>query len=231
MPGARTMAVATLALVMLGASAAQGDMEIKVSGVTLVLPRDAKCPAIVLPFAAAARYATDHVVGLHDGIDISLPEGTPLLALAAGKVINVGEGATSTGHYMWMQHAPDDTGLPFWLYSTYRHIHRVVELEVGAAVKVGQVIGAAGKPSYPNLHLATLVSVSPQYEARRTSVAVPGARLVDPAVVFVKGLRGLDDLERLPRAQPSVLVSYVTDDGVLRPAKSRVIWPVACQRN
>ena len=231
MPGARAMAVATLAFVMLGMSAAEGDMEIKISGVALVLPRDAKCPAITLPFGAAARYATDHVVGLHDGIDISLPEGTPLLALAAGKVISVGEGATSTGHYVWMQHAPDDTGLPFWVYSMYRHFHRVVDLEVGSAVKVGQVIGTSGTPSYPDLHVATLVSVGPQYEARRTSVVVAGARLVDPAVVYVNGLRGVDDLEGLPRGWPSVLVPYATDTGVIRPEKSRLVWPVACKRD
>jgi hypothetical protein len=39
MPGARAMAVATLAFVTLGVSAAEGDMEIKVSGVALVSAR------------------------------------------------------------------------------------------------------------------------------------------------------------------------------------------------
>src|SRR5438045_5165346 len=129
---------------------------------------------------------------------------------------------------MWMQHAPDDTGLPFWVYVTYQHFQRLDDLEVGSAVKVGQVIGLSGKPSYPNLHLGTFVSASGQYVAHRTSVMVSGARLVDPAVVYVNGLRGLDDLERLPMSQPSVLVPYATGDGVIRPARSRVVWPVAC---
>src|SRR5205085_1971739 len=179
MLGARVMAVATLALATLGASASAVGMEIKVSGVTLVLPRDAGCSEIVLPFAAAARYAVGGSA-LHDGIDIRLPEGTQLLAIAVGKVINIGEGPRSTGHYMWMQHAPDDTGLPFWVYVTYQHFQRLDDLEVGSAVKVGQVIGLSGKPSYPNLHLGTFVSASGQYVAHRTSVMVSGARLVDP---------------------------------------------------
>ena len=230
MPGTRSMAAAALGLALLRAPAAHGDMAIEASGVTLVAPRDAECPAIVLPFGAAARYAGDPRDEPHDGIDIKLPEGTPLLAIAAGKVISLGAGAASAGHYVWLQHAPGDTGLPFWVYSTYRHFDPVPDLEVGSAVKVGQVIGRSGRAAYPNLHLATLVSDSDRYDARGTAMVVAGARLVDPAVVYVSGLGGLADLERLPRAWPSVLIPYATDDGVIRPGKSRVIWPVACKR-
>lgn len=230
MPGTRSTAAATLGLALLCAPAAHGDLTIEPSGVTLVAPRDAECPAIVLPFGAAAPYTMDRRDGLHDGIDIKLPEGTPLLAIAAGKVISVGAGAASAGHYVWLQHAPDETGLPFWVYSTYRHFDPVPDLAVHSVVKVGQVIGRSGRAAYPNLHLATLVSGSDTYTARGSSVSVVGARLVDPAVVYVSGLGGLADLERIPRARLDVLIPYATDDGVIRPERSRVIWPVACRR-
>jgi hypothetical protein len=230
MPGTRSMAAATLSLAVFCAPAAHGDMTIERSGVILVAPRDAECPAIVLPFGAAAPYATDRRDGLHDGIDIKLPEGTPLLAIATGKVISVRAGAASAGHYVWLQHAPDDTGLPFWVYSTYRHVDPVPDLAVGSVVKVGQVIGRSGKPAYPNFHLATLVSGSDRYDARGSTVVVAGARLVDPAVVYVRGLGGLAELERRPPAMLGVLIPYATDDGAIHPGKSRVIWPVACRR-
>ena len=230
MLGARSMAAATLGLAVLCAGAVHADLAIEDSGVSLVAPRDAECPPIVLGFGVAARYATDRRDGLHDGVDFKLPEGTALLAIAAGKVITIGPGAVSAGHYVWLQHAPDDTGLPFWVHSTYRHFDPVPDLEVGSVVKVGQVIGTAGKPSYPNLHLATLVGGSDKYDARGTSVLVAGARLVDPAIVYVRGLGGLGDLERLQRLRPGVLIPYAADDGTIRPARARVIWPVACRR-
>jgi hypothetical protein len=230
MPGARAMAAATLSLAVLCAPLAYGDMTIEPSGVTLVAPRDAECPAIVLPFGAASPYATDRRDALYDGIDIKLSEGAPLLAIAKGKVISVGAGAASAGHYAWLQHAPDDTGLPFWVYSTYRHFDPVPELAVGSVVKVGQIIGRSGKPTYPNFHLSTLVSASDRYDARGRSVVVAGARLVDPAIVYVRGLRGLGELQRRPPPMLGVLIPYVTDDGVINPEKSRVIWPVACRR-
>ena len=228
MPDARALMAAVL--MVLGASAAEGNAEIQASGVTLVAAKDVRCPPIVVPFGYVSPYATPRHAGVHDGIDISLPEGTPVLAIAAGKVISIGTSDTFTGDYAWLQHAPADTGLPFWLYSTYLHFDRLPDLEVGSAVKVAQVIGTSGKRSYPPLHLGTLVSGSDLYETRRASVLVPGGRVVDPAVVYVTGLGGLADLELLPRALPSVLIPYATDDGVIRPDKSRVVWPVACKR-
>ena len=205
-------------------------MTIEPSGVTLVAPRDAECPAIVLPFGAASPYATDRRDALHDGIDLKLPEGTPLLAIAKGKVISLGAGAASAGHYAWLQHAPDDTGLPFWVYSTYRHFDPVPELAVGSVVKVGEIIGRSGKPAYPNFHLSALVSASDQYNTRGRSVVVVGARLVDPATVYVRGPGGPGDLQRRPSAMMGVLIPYATDDGVIHPERSRVIWPVVCRR-
>src|SRR3989442_7763530 len=181
MPDARALMAAAV-LMVLGASAAGGNADIQASGVTLVAAKDVSCPPIVVPFGYVSPYATPRHAGVHDGIDISLPEGTPVLAIAAGKVIGIGTSATFTGDYAWLQHAPSDTGLPFWLYSTYLHFERVPDLEAGSAVKVAQVIGRSGKRSYPNLHLGTFVSGGERDDARRTGVLGHRGRVVDAAL-------------------------------------------------
>jgi murein DD-endopeptidase MepM/ murein hydrolase activator NlpD len=227
MMGARWL-VAALGVAALG-TPAYAQPPIEPSGVTLVAPRDAVCPAIVLPFGVAARYATNRHAARHDGIDFKVPDETPLLAIAAGKVIGLGAGARSTGRYVWIQHAPGDTGLPFWVYTLYQHFDPTPELGVGVVLKVGQVIGSAGQPAYPNLHVQTLVSRLDQCTARGVALEVSGGRVVDPAIVYVTGFNDLGDLDRLSRNRPSVLIPYATVDGMLRPVRSRVIWPIACR--
>src|ERR1051326_7049368 len=230
MAGAGAMVAVGLSLVALGPLPARGQTMAQPSGVTLVPAEGVACPPIVLPFGVASKYAVDRRAGLHDGIDFKLPEGTPLLAIAAGKVISIGAGARSAGDYLWLQHPPTETGLPFWVYSTYRHFDADEELEVGAAVKIGAVIGKSGRAAYPNFPLATLVSTGDKYDLHGKDVVVAGARLVDPSVVYVRGLGSIADLDRLPRDRQSVLMSYATADGAIRPEKARVIWPVPCRR-
>jgi hypothetical protein len=241
----RSVAVATVALALVVSSVADARMEeIKASGLTPMFPRDAVCPDIASPFASRTRYdgsrrPTDRFGGKHGGIDISLAEGTPLLAVAAGKVIAVGTGAMFTGHYLWLQHAPDDTGLPFWVYAKYQHFRDVPDLPVSATVKAGQVIGMSGKTGtagrhygmsgYPHLHLTTFIGPSETYETRDSSVVSSGARIVDPVALYVKGLRDVADLDKIPAAQKTVSIPYVGEDGVTRPADARVVWPLGCK--
>ena len=225
---------------------AGGDarMDITASGLTPVFPREAVCPDIASPFASRTRYdgsrrPTDRFGGMHGGIDISLVEGTPLLAVAAGKVVSVGTGGMLTGHYLWLQHAPHDTGLPFWVYAKYQHFRDVPNLPVGAPVKAGQVIGMSGKTGtagrhygmngYPHLHLTTFAGGADQYETRDTSVVVPGARIVDPLTIYVRGLRELSDVERLAAERKAVSIPYVAEDGSARPSDARIVWPVRCK--
>ena len=155
--------------------------------------------------------------------------GTPVLAIAAGTVISVGPGARSAGCYVWIQHGPSDTGLPFWVYTLYRHVDPPSDIDVGATIKIVQVVGIAGNAAYPNPHVQTVVSRFDRYTTRGAALEVSDGRVVDPAIVYVKGFNDFGDLERLARDQPSVLIPYATDDGTLRPAKARVIWPIACK--
>jgi murein DD-endopeptidase MepM/ murein hydrolase activator NlpD len=102
--------------------AAQGLIN---TGLTPVYPDNAKCPEVVSFFGDRTRYdgsyrprhAND---GFHGGIDITLPIGTPLIAIADGTVIQVAKGGMMVGIKIMLQHSPEDTGLPVWTYTKYQ---------------------------------------------------------------------------------------------------------------
>jgi hypothetical protein len=228
-----------------GDDAGQPRMTIRASGLEPVFARDAVCPGVASPYGSSTRYdgsrrPMDRFGGLHGGIDISLDEGTPLRAIAAGKVISSGQGGMFTGNFLWLQHSPEDTGLPFWVYSKYQHFRDAPDLAIGTPVKVGQVIGPAGRtgtqgrhygPSgYPHLHLTTFAGPSERFEPRESSVLTPGSKIFDPVALYVPDLRDVDDVDRLPKERKQVAIPYVAEDGTLQPASARLLWPVACKR-
>ena len=220
-------------------------MKIRPSGLVAVFPSDAACPEIASPFGSRERYdgsrrPLDRWGGLHGGIDISLEEGTPLRAIAAGKVITAGTGGLALGIYLWLQHSPQDTGLPFWVYSKYQHLRDLPGLNVGDTVSAGQIVGLSGSTGtvgrhygatgYPHLHLTTFAGPSDQYEVRGTRVVASMSQIFDPVTTYVKGLRGVDEIEGFSRDQKKVSIPYVTEDGSVHPAGTRLVWPVACRR-
>ncbi|MBI4587220.1 MAG: M23 family metallopeptidase [Candidatus Rokubacteria bacterium] len=220
-------------------------MRIRPSGLVAVFPAEAACPDIASPFGSSTRYdgsrrPSDRYGGLHGGIDISLEEGTPLRAIAAGQVISAGTGGLARGIYLWLQHSPQETGLPFWVYSKYQHLRDIPELKAGETVTAGQIVGLSGKTGtvgrhygpagYPHLHLTTFAVSSDRYEVRGSSVVAPMSRIFDPVTLYVKGLRDVDEIERLSGDQKNVPVPYVAEDGSVHPAGAPVVWPVACRR-
>ena len=227
--------VAVLAAVIGWTVLAAVANDIRPSGLVAVFPREVACPEIASPFGSATRYdgsrrPMDRFGGLHGGIDISLAQGTPLLAVAAGKVIAAGTGAMFTGHYLWLQHAPEDTGLEAWTYTKYQHLREPTALATGTPVKLGDVVGVSGNTGtagrhygpagYPHLHLTVFVGPSARFEVRDTAVVADGARIVDPVAIYRDSRAA--DATRV--AIPSVI------DGVVHPAGARLIWPVACTR-
>lgn len=221
------------------------QMVIRSSGLIAVFLPEAACPDIASPFGSHTRYdgsrrPLDRYGGLHGGIDISLEEGTPLRAIAAGKAISAGIGGMAEGIYLWLQHSPQDTGLPFWVYSKYQHFRDVPELKGGDTVNVGQIVGLSGKTGtagrhygpmgYPHLHLTTFAGPSDRYEVRNSAVVASMSRIFDPVTIYVKGLGDVGEIERLSGDQKTVPIPYVAEDGSVHPAGTRLVWPVACKR-
>lgn len=213
------------------------------TGLRPVFPEGAGCPPVASYFAARARYdgsprGAAFFGGFHSGMDISCREGRPLLALADGTVMHKLAGGRMVGNRVVFQHAPADTGLPVWLYSTYQHMVELPDLEVGQRVKMGQEIGHCGRTGtqgghygdagYPHLHLGMTMGETADYLATGKSASPVNGRFVDPVAVFAG--KGLDNhvLAALPETAKAVSVPFKAADGRLVPEGTRLVWPFAC---
>lgn len=94
----------------------------------------------------------DEFTAIHPGIDMKLPDGAPVGAVAGGRVHEVRRDDNSLGlHVIIEHHAPD--GKVY--YSIYGHLAST-SLKNGDTVKPGQtvgLVGMTGNTSGPHLHL------------------------------------------------------------------------------
>lgn len=106
----------------------------------------------------------------HPGIDVAVPEGTPVTATAPGIVVFAGNDPVY-GKLVIVQHGY--TG-----YSTFYGHNRDLRVKTGAAVKRGDVIafsGNSGKSSAPHLHYEIRLHGVPVNPAKYMTVAEGGA--------------------------------------------------------
>ena len=96
--------------------------------------------------------------GGHVGIDISLPDGTPIDSVMAGMVVKVADQKGGFGKYVLVRHPrvphPDKPSETTNLYSLYAHLSEVLVSE-GTVVHKGDQIalsGMTGNASGPHLH-------------------------------------------------------------------------------
>jgi hypothetical protein len=109
-------------------------------------------------------------LAVHNGLDLALPEGTPVAACGAGRVVMAKERVV-TGWSVIVEHLPG-------LYSLYYHLSGVV-VHQGDLVAKGQVVGTLGKTGLatgPHLH----------WEVQAGGVAVDPDRLL-AGLPFVPG--------------------------------------------
>lgn len=113
--------------------------------------------------AQTSGYGAKRPTGDHNGVDFAVPVGTPVLPMAAGRVIAVGEDDRS-GKWVRVQH-PDGS------VSSYAHLSDY-SVKRGDAVEAGQPIGKSGntgRSTGPHLHL---------------TYRDPSGQLRDPTKVF-----------------------------------------------
>jgi hypothetical protein len=222
------------------------DHEILASGLNVAFPEGYACAPVASPYASATRYdgsrrRGDRNSGLHGGIDLSLNTGTPLLAIAAGEVIALGEGGRLEGIYLWLRHTPEDTKTRYYVFSKYQHLAALPNLQVGTRVKAGEVValsgatgtagGHYGANGYPHLHLTTFFGPSSEYEVKGmfgSLVSGKDARMDDPLILYLQDFEDLSAVRQLPEALRTVRPAVVKADSSRYPPDQTSVWPVAC---
>lgn len=120
------------------------------------------------------------IVRLHAGVDWAAPTGTPVYAMAAGKVALAGDGR-GYGNLVILTHAGG-------LETRYAHLSKFgTDISTGSIVGAGQIIGyvgTTGASTGPHLHFETRRGGTPVDPL----IVMAGPRAVDPGSQAVEAL-------------------------------------------
>lgn len=117
------------------------------------------------------NYKLDHIEdhGSHAAVDIKIPVGTPIHAIANGKVTKTSLQSSGFGHHIVIKHVnvpdPDNPNKLTTLYSSYSHMSDLNVVE-GQNVLKGEVIGLSGNTgtsTTPHLHFQIDRDSAPWY--------------------------------------------------------------------
>lgn len=111
-----------------------------------ISPLNIQNPIITSPFGSRTDPVSGEAGAFHAGVDVGVPIGTPLYAIADGTVENVGK---ASGYGQWIVIRLDDGNK-----TIYGHISSW-SVKVGDKVKQGQLVGLSGnegKSTGPHLH-------------------------------------------------------------------------------
>lgn len=209
-------------------------------------PENARCRGI------DDHYAMDYsskrpTKSYHGGIDIPAPTGSPIIAAATGIVVaKYGASNSARGIEIVLRHSPDDTELPYWVYTQYTHFKKMPKQEIGQRVRMGEVLGPTGnsglKPGTnqqnhrrrPAIHFAAFYTKSEKFVEleKKISVIIPvNFRWMDPLALY-RNKTPLDSqtMKDLPDAEKRIPVSVMFEDGQISPNDAKIIWPYTCER-
>lgn len=205
-----------------------------------VYPGNASCPHIDHIFGEPWQGPVHERRGnatRHHGADIPATHGTPILAMADGTVIakSTGEGSFR-GIEVVIRHAPEDTGLPVWLYTMYAHFATMPAVRIGQRVRMGDPLGPTGKTGVPSdrredhLHLGILYNTSGRYVVTKHGV-VPVDGYYADVVTLMRRRMPLDTnaMRALPEGERRVAIPHRMKSGATVPAGTKIIWPYACE--
>ncbi len=205
-------------------------------------PLGVTCPAVTSAFGVITRgdgsqRSLQFFHGRHGGLDIPVPEGAPVLAMAAGSLVAKGAGVAIGGISLVLRHAPEDTGLPFWSFTEYKHLREEPALELGQRVAVGEVIAFSGKSGtqgrhygsegHAHLHVSAFWNSTGEYHSRRIFAPVDGYWL-DPLAMFRGQPHQSAQLAALPDKAKLTPIAVQTITGRRLPQTAKIIWPLNC---
>ena len=213
------------------------------SSLTPIFYNKAICDDIDSPFASPTRYdgssrPSNRNEGKHGGTDWTISVGEPLLAIASGKVIHKGEGGMMEGKYLWLLHSPEQTGMPYWVYSKYQHLDSIPDIKIGTDVKVGEVVAIGGKTGtvgghykhtgYPHLHLNIKKTRNIEYEINNSKIKIGKHINTDFLYLFEQTQYMPKAFIKNPAKKNEVLISYVKN-GKIVPEDAKIVWPIECK--
>ncbi len=212
------------------------------TGLKPLYPDGAACPTVNSFFADTTRGDGSarnrrFFQGYHGGMDIPAPEGTPIVALADGTVVSKLVGENIGGIGMVLQHSPEETGLPVWTYTEYKHLQEFPKFELGQKVRMGEVIAKAGLSGttgghfgprgHSHLHVTAWYSKGHEYRSQRMFAPVEGYWM-DPLALFRDPPFDSASLRDVSDAEKKTPIAYKTPDGRIVPEGSKVVWPFVC---
>lgn len=109
-------------------------------------------------YMAAYDKSNEELSGSHPAIDIKIPVGTPVFAIANGTVIKASTQSDGYGHHIVIQHnnfpTLENANAKTTIFSSYSHMSDI-NVSIGDVVKKGQQIGDSGQTgnaTTPHLH-------------------------------------------------------------------------------
>ena len=213
------------------------------TGLGPVFPENAVCPGIDDTFALDYSFKRKRET-YHGGIDMPAPWGTPMITAGSGTVVGKFKGEKSPrGIEIVIRHAPEDSGLPLWIYTGYAHLDRMPDLEVGQRVRVGEIIGPTGNSGVsrkgrkrksrrrPAIHFSAFFNETGQYAIQRGIVVPVNGRWLDPIALY-RQEHPLDSrtMAALPEDEKEVAVPVKFEDGEAVPRGTKFVWPYMCKR-
>lgn len=225
------IAAAALSVVAPPNAVGQGTPEEQITaglyetGLSPQMPADAHCPEMSLGFGTqlnrSGNKRTEAHGIVHAGVDWVLPEGSPVLAIADGRVIERGqdlEGAR--GNYVAIEHH----GLGARIFSSYVHLSGF-NVDQGQNVRRGQAIGYVGKTgrsaTYVHLHLNVYGDRSMQVGGRKWRYRYDYLQLLSG---------DMTPIDPVKKRYQKVPVAYIDQHGQIHPSGAKVIWPFACTK-
>ncbi len=213
------------------------------TGLRPQFPEGLECRGIDEAWAISYTHKRDRE-NYHGGIDMPAPFGTPIIAAAAGMVIAKFSGERSyRGIEVILRHTPEDTGLPFWIYTQYAHFDEMPDVQIGQRVRRGEILGPtgnsgiapsrrrSGRERRPAIHFAVWFSTSPHYYVGARKVIPLKGQWMDPNALYRKStMFDSRSLEALPEAEKQVAIPVMLEDGTILPAESKLVWPYRCAR-
>ncbi|MGI9824394.1 M23 family metallopeptidase [Agromyces sp. Marseille-Q5079] len=162
-------------------------------------PRVPETTRVVFPLPEGTYTSTDGfgwridpVTGerrFHAGSDLAAPAGTPILAVADGRVVFAGERGTYGGLIVLEHSVAEQTVVSYYAHMYDEGIHVVVGDTVAAGQHIGDV-GSAGKSTGPHLHIEIHPGGQDQPAVNAVDwLAQHGAAGVGDAAVTIAGCR------------------------------------------